>query len=54
MSEEKIEDKKNPFVEKVKEWPEEVMKRFKMQAERTGESIDHVIETFLKLIEKEW
>ncbi|MHA1662977.1 MAG: hypothetical protein ACTSVR_06950, partial [Candidatus Thorarchaeota archaeon] len=54
MSEEKEEKKENPFKERVKEWPKGVMERFKMQAERTGESIDQVIEAFLRLIEKEW
>lgn len=48
------EEKANPFADKAKEWPEEVMKRFKMQAERTGESVEQVIEAFLKLLEKEW
>lgn len=48
------EDRKNPFKGKEKEWPDEVMKRFKMQAERTSESVEQVIEAFLKLIKKEW
>ena len=35
-------DEKNPFKKGMKneDWPEEVMKRFQMQAERTSESVE--------------
>ena len=47
----------NPFKqreEKKDEWPEEVMLRFKMQAERTGESVEKVIEAYIKHIADTW
>ena len=54
MSEEGNE--KNPFKKerKTEEWPEEVSMRFKMQAERTGESVDKVAEAFIKHISETW
>ena len=53
MNEEKKTDSKNPFskMEKEqKEWPSEVMERFKMQAERTGESVEKVVAAYTKHI----
>ena len=47
----------NPFKqreEKKDEWPEEVMLRFKMQAERTGESVEKVIDAYIKHIADTW
>jgi len=46
------EDEKNPFKKGMKneEWPDEVMKRFEMQAERTEETVEKVIESFIEHI----
>tara|TARA_B100001094_G_scaffold322455_1_gene371809 strand:- start:3328 stop:4680 length:1353 start_codon:yes stop_codon:yes gene_type:complete len=46
----------NPFKasRKQEEWPEEVMIRFKMSAERTGESVNKVAEAFVKHISEQW
>jgi hypothetical protein len=46
------EDEKNPFKQEKKndEWPEEALKRLQMQAERTGESLEKVTESFIKHI----
>lgn len=48
MSDEEV----NPFKKGMKneEWPAEVMKRFEMQAERNGETVDAVIESFISHI----
>ena len=46
----------NPFKasRKQEDWPEEVMIRFRMSAERTGESVDKVAEAFVKHISEQW
>ena len=45
-------DEKNPFKKGMKneDWPEEVMKRFQMQAERTSESVEKVTQSFIQHI----
>ena len=51
------EESKNPFSkteEKQKEWPSEVKERFQMQAKRTGEDLQTVIDAYVKHIAAEY